>query len=174
MNKTADWHSLKLGFLAGAGVPELAVRYGITESCLRKRITRQGWAREKTELMVAVTTQTLETCEGAAKRFKHEMIAEFDSWFEMARRARAKVAEGDFEAFNVVANAFVKLHAAAFRHHDVEKRPERPIVEPGDHTTRFYELEEQAVLDVERSSPLPATIVPESESLRFSAQLTEN
>lgn len=163
MNKTADWHSLKLGFLAGVGVPELAVRYGVTESCLRKRISRGGWAREKTQLTVAVTTQTMETCEGAAKRFRHEMIAEFDHWFEMARRARAKVAEGDFEAFNVVANAFVKLHAAAFRHHDVEKVKEQPIIcamwsrpEP--------ELDEQPeqgeALDVECTSPLAVASSP--------------
>ncbi|HEY0552151.1 MAG TPA: hypothetical protein VGF13_21300 [Verrucomicrobiae bacterium] len=148
MNKTADWHSLKLGFLAGVAVPELAERYGITESCLRKRISRQGWAHEKKQLTVAVTTQTMETCEGAAKRFRLEMISEFDAWFEMARRARAKIAEGDFESFNVVANAFVKLHAAAFRHHDVEKVRERLMICADDHTSRFEEVDEPAI-DVE-------------------------
>src|SRR5215207_6226987 len=105
---------IKMAYLAGANVSELAAQYGMTESCLRKRISRGGWAAAKRQLVGTVTQQTMETCEAAAKRFKAQMVGEFDEWFELAARQRSRIKDGDFEAFNDVVNGFAKLHSAAF------------------------------------------------------------
>lgn len=126
-----SWQAIKLAYLAGADVPALAAQHGITEACLRKRITRQGWATEKRELAVTVTEQTIETCRIAAKKFKQQMCGEFDEWFELAARQRSKIKDGDFEAFNVVVNGFAKLHGAAFKHYDLERHPEQPLIIAG-------------------------------------------
>jgi len=132
----ATWQVIKLAYLAGSEVPVLAAQHGVTEACLRKRITREGWAQEKRQLTAAVTEQTVETCEKAAQRFRLEMCGEFDEWFALAARQRSKIKDGDFEALSQVANAFAKLYAAAFKHHGLEKKTEIPIIVPGAITLR--------------------------------------
>jgi hypothetical protein len=142
------WQTIKLAYLAGGDTAGLAEQHGITESCLRKRITRQGWAMEKHQLAQTVTEHTVQTCESAARKFKQQMCGEFDEWFRLAARQRGKINDGDFAAFNDVVNAFTKLHAAAFKHHGLENKPELAVIIGGLHTG-VAEPEEAEVIDIE-------------------------
>ncbi len=153
MKLIADsWQTIRLAYLAGGDVAQLAAQHNITEACLRKRITREKWAAEKRQLAMTVTEQTVETVERAGQRFKQTMVREFDEWFELARRQRAKIKDGDFDALNTVVNAFTRLHASAFKHFEVERRPERPLICADDFTSRAEtdeERERREAIDVE-------------------------
>jgi hypothetical protein len=138
-----------MAYLAGGDVAALAAQHGITVACLRKRISRQGWAKQRQELRGTVAQQTMETCEAAAKRFKAQMVGEFDEWFELAARQRSRIKDGDFEAFNVVVNGFAKLHSAAFKHHGLEKESPVALIFSGDNTGEAApETEDIALVEV--------------------------
>jgi hypothetical protein len=82
----------------------------------------------------------MQTCESAARKFQHRMFAEFGEWFNLAARMRSRIADGDFEAFNLVVNGFSKLHGAAFKHHGLENTTINVIVMAGDNTDAVESL----------------------------------
>ena len=138
-------HTIKLAYLAGADVPELAARYGISEACLRKRITRQGWAAEKQRLAHTVAERTIQTCESVGERTKARIAACTEN---IVAQLSSKTPQSA-DALHLHTDTLLKATKIGQVVHGWGESPNVAVVIAGVQTIRAEPDEEPAAIDVE-------------------------
>lgn len=75
---TAEWRKIRLEYVKGkTTLRELAEKYSLSESTIRKRASNEGWKKRKNKLDEKVEQKVLErACDARAKEFEH--IAELN------------------------------------------------------------------------------------------------
>lgn len=73
---TADWRKIRMEYVKGKTTyRQLAEKYGIGESTIRKRASKEGWRKKRNDLDTKVEQKALErVCDARAKEF--ELIAQ--------------------------------------------------------------------------------------------------
>lgn len=125
------WAEIKLGFMAGKSVADLAKQYDVKASTIYKRITRQQWAHEREKIKHEIDEMTNESFDLKKKQFKHKVAASYDPWLEDAERIRKLIPAGDVEAFNKAVNAVTKIHASGQKHFNISDSGEVAVVLSG-------------------------------------------